>query len=77
MADRSVAHVGVLTIEGPADAAFAFLGRSGWVGARCSCGFLASGRSLGSLEEAMADHQAIGICPAWTEFKAQEAEIDT
>lgn len=68
-----VTHIGGLTLEAPAVEGFAFLGRTGWLGVRCSCGFLASGRSMAALELALSDHQEPATCPAWAEYRAQEA----
>lgn len=67
-------NVGVYLLEAPAIDGFAFIGKTGWIGARCSCGFIASGRSLAALEMALADHQEPVSCPAFAQFRAQEAE---
>lgn len=69
-----VTQIGTLTLEAPALEGLAFLGRTGWVGVVCECGFLASGRSLAALELALADHQEPATCPAWKTFRAQEAD---
>lgn len=75
MPNPIVTHVGLLTLEAPAVEGFAFLGgRSGWLGARCSCGFVASGRSMVALEHALADHQEPAFCPAFAQFRQQEAD---
>lgn len=74
MPNPIVTHIGCLTLEAPAIEGFAFLGRSGWLGARCACGFLASGRSMAALELALADHQEPATCPAFEQFRAQEAD---
>lgn len=68
------AQIGRLTLEAPAVEGYAFIGRTGWLGVRCSCGFLASGRSMAALELALADHQEPVTCPAFAQFRAQEAE---
>jgi hypothetical protein len=66
-------QIGRLTLEAPAVEGLAFLGRTGWLGVFCACGFLASGRSMAALEHALADHQVSTTCPAEAELQAQEA----
>lgn len=68
-----ITQIGKLTLEAPAVEGLAFLGRTGWVGVFCACGFLASGRSMAALEHALADHQVAATCPAEAELQAQEA----
>ncbi len=69
--------IGLLELEAPAVEGFAFIGRTGWLGAKCSCGWMVSGRSMAALELGLQAHQLPEFCPAWKQFKAQEADEPT
>lgn len=47
----------------------AFIGRGGWLGIRCPCGYVASGRSMASLELGLVDHQEQATCPAYESYR--------
>lgn len=63
------------TLQAPAREGLAYLGKSGWVGVRCSCGFIVTARSMGSLEAALSEHQDPKFCPKYAEY--QESTADT
>lgn len=67
-------RIGMLQLEAPEIEGFAFLGPSGWLGVRCSCGWLVSARSMPALELGLQAHQHVDVCPDWAAFKASEAE---
>lgn len=61
-------QIGVYALEAPAQEGFAFLGRSGWLGARCVCGWIVSGRTMASLELGLGAHQTQATCPEWHRY---------
>lgn len=74
MPHKLTQHIGQMDLEAPAIEGFAFLGRSGWVGFRCSCGFIGSARSLQALEQALEAHQEPATCPTYKATTEAEAE---
>lgn len=69
-----ISHVGILELEAPAVDGFAFLGRTGWLGVRCSCGFIVSARSMSALDQALNGHQEPATCPAMAAIQAPALE---
>lgn len=65
---------GDLPLEAPAVLGAAFIGRTGWVGVHCPCGWTVTGRSLSALEGGLADHQQPAHCAAWAEVQAERLD---
>lgn len=68
--------IGIYELEAPRIEGMAFVGRSGWLGARCGCGFVASARSLVALHQGLAEHQEPETCPYWAQVRKEEDEAE-
>lgn len=65
-----------LELIAPAVEGFAFVGRGGWLGFRCPCGYVASGRSMAAIGMAIDEHQEEATCPVYKAHTLRETDAE-